>query len=205
MEEFESFINYLALGDSYTQGVGVSTEDNYPHQLEQRLQADKIKIKNLSIIAESDYTTSVLLNKIEILDEATPYDLVSLLIGVNNIFQQSDINIYKKEFEELISKSIRLARNRKERVFALSIPDYSVTPYAQLMNSSLIQQEIDAYNAVIKEICDKYGVAYFNITVISRKAEEDLNYLTNDERYPSAHMYTEWIDMIYPQVKELIK
>ena len=205
MEEFDSLINYLALGDSYTKGEGVNPDDNYPNQLEQRFQVDKIKVKKLSIIAETGWTTSNLLHALSTAKEDTSYNLVSLLIGVNNQFQLLDINIYKKEFEELVNKSVNLAGNWKERVFVLSIPDYSVTPFAHLLNSSHIQQEIDSYNAINKEISDKLGVTYFNITPISRKAEDDLNYLAPDELHPSAHQYGEWIDMIYPQVKELLK
>jgi lysophospholipase L1-like esterase len=205
MEEFDSLINYLALGDSYTKGEGVNPDDSYPKQLEQRFHVDKIKVKKLSIIAETGWTTSDLLHALTNTATDSSYSLVSLLIGVNNQFQQLDIHIYKSEFEELVNKSIQLAGNRKERVFILSIPDYSVTPYANVLSSSHIQQEIDSYNAINKEIADKLDVTYFNITPISRKAEDDLNYLAPDELHPSAHMYGEWIDMIYPQVKELLK
>jgi lysophospholipase L1-like esterase len=205
MEEFDSLITYLALGDSYTKGEGVNPDDNFPNQLEQRLNADKIKVTKLSIIAETGWTTSNLLQALSSAKENSTYNLVSLSIGVNNQFQQLEINIYKTEFEALLNKTIQLAGNRKERVFVLSIPDYSVTPYANLMNTSHIQQEIDTYNAINKEISDKLGVTYFNITVISRKAEDDLNYLAQDELHPSAHMYSEWIDMMYPQVKELLR
>jgi acyl-CoA thioesterase-1 len=205
MEEFDSLINYLALGDSYTKGEGVNPDDNFPDQLGQRLQVDEINIQKLTVIAETGWTTSSLLKALADSREDTSFNLVSLLIGVNNQYRHLDINVYKVEFEQLLIKAIHLAGDKNDRVFVLSIPDYSVTPFAQILNPMRIQQEIDAYNAINKDISDKHRVTYFNITPISRKAEDDLNYLAPDELHPSAHMYREWIDLIYPQVKELLK
>lgn len=205
MEEFDSIITYLALGDSYTKGEGVNCDDNFPNQLKQRLHIDKFRVKKLSIIAETGWTTSDLLKALVAAKENSAYSLVSILIGVNNQYQQLDINSYKNEFEELLENAIHLAGNRKERVIVLSIPDYSITPFAHLLNATQIQQEIDAYNVINKEISEKLEVTYFNITPISRRAEDDFNYLAADELHPSAHMYGEWIDMIYPQVRELLK
>jgi lysophospholipase L1-like esterase len=205
MEELDNTITYLALGDSYTKGEGVNPDDNFPNQLIQRLQVEHIKVKGLSVIAETGWTTSSLLQSIETSKIASKFDLVSILIGVNNQYKQIDINIYKTEFEEILLKAIQYSGNRRERVFVLSIPDYSVTPFAQILNPMLIQQEIDSYNAVNKEISEKHEVTYVNITTISRKAEDDLNYLSPDGLHPSAHMYLEWIDLIFPRVKELLK
>ncbi len=205
MEESDNAITYLALGDSCTKGEGVNPDDNFPNQLIQRLQVEHIRVEEISVVAETGWTTSSLLKALESSKFSSPFDLVSLLIGVNNQYKQLDINIYKAEFEEILLKAIQYSGNRKDRVFVLSIPDYSVTPFAQILNPMLIQQEIDSYNAVNKEISEIHEVTYLNITTISRKAEDDLNYLAADELHPSAHMYREWIDLIFPVVKDLLK
>jgi lysophospholipase L1-like esterase len=205
MEEIESTITYLALGDSYTKGEGIIEDDNFPNQLKQRLQVNHIRVKKLTVLAETGWTTTNLLQTVSSSALDPSYDLVTLLIGVNNQYKKLDTAIYKDEFDKLLLKAIKLAGNRHERVLVLSIPDYSVTPFAQFLNPTLIQQEIDLYNSINKEISEKYEVAYLNVTTISRKAEEDLNYLTFDELHPSSHMYMEWIDIIFPRVRELFK
>jgi lysophospholipase L1-like esterase len=205
MEEIESTITYLALGDSYTKGEGVIEDDNFPNQLKQRLQVNHIHVKKLTVLAETGWTTTTLLQAINSSTPDSSYDLITLLIGVNNQYKQFDVSTYRTEFDKLLVKAIQLAGNRPHRVLVLSIPDYSVTPFAQFLNPMLIQQEIDLYNSINKEISEKYEVAYLNVTTISRKAEEDLIYLAPDELHPSSHMYMEWIDIIYPRVKELLK
>jgi len=205
MEESNTTITYIALGDSYTKGEGVNADDNFPNQLIQRLHVEHVEVKKLTLIAETGWTTTNLIKALGSSATDSKYDLVTLLVGVNNQQKHLDINIYKTEFEEILKQALKLSGNRKERVVVFSIPDYSVTPYAQFLNPMLIQQEIDLYNTVNKELSEKYELTYLNVTTISRKAEEDLIYLAADELHPSAHMYMEWIDLIFPQIKEILK
>ena len=58
-----------------------------------------IPIDSVKIIAKTGWTTKDLLNRINNLEINNNYDLVSLLIGVNNQFRGYDINTYEKEFE----------------------------------------------------------------------------------------------------------
>jgi acyl-CoA thioesterase-1 len=197
-------INYLALGDSYTIGESVNENYTWPIQLKFKLiYSNKgIPVDSVKIIAKTGWTTEDLLNRINNLEINNNYDLVSLLIGVNNQFRGYNINIYEKEFEELLVKSIYFAKSISNNVFVLSIPDYGVTPFGKQRDSEKIKSEINMYNEINFNISKKYGVMYFDITDISRLAEFDSSLLAKDMLHPSKEMYSLWVEKIADQIIE---
>ena len=195
-------IQYLALGDSYTIGESVDEKYSWPIQLKFNLfnSDSNTSLDSVRIIAKTGWTTSDLLNYISNIKINNNYDLVSLLIGVNNQFRGYDKNIYEKEFEKLLIKSIGFANSNFSNVFVLSIPDYGVTPFGKLRDSEKIKSEINLYNEINYKISKKYGVLYFDITDISRLAEFDATLLADDMLHPSKKMYNLWVEKIVDQV-----
>ena len=193
---------YLALGDSYTIGESVDEKYSWPIQLKFNLlnSDSNASLDSVRIIAKTGWTTSDLLNYISNIKINNNYDLVSLLIGVNNQFRGYDKNIYEKEFEKLLIKSIGFANSNFSNVFVLSIPDYGVTPFGKLRDSEKIKSEINLYNEINYKISKKYGVLYFDITDISRLAEFDSTLLADDMLHPSKKMYNLWVEKIVDQV-----
>jgi hypothetical protein len=118
------------------------------------------------------------------------------MIGVNNQFQRTDIDVYPLEFKQLLNKAIELCGGRKSGVFVLSIPDYGYTPFGEGARAT-ISAEIDGYNRINREIASELGVAYFNITPISREAVARPEYLASDQLHPSGEMYARWVDLIF--------
>tara|TARA_Y100001935_G_scaffold10685_1_gene8339 strand:+ start:590 stop:1261 length:672 start_codon:yes stop_codon:yes gene_type:complete len=193
-------LNYLALGDSYTVGEGVKYENSFPVQLVNDLKFDGIKIDSINIIAKTGWTTSKLIDSLSTYNNKK-YDLVTLLIGVNNQYRDLNISDYIVEFENLLLRSISYSKN--SNVFVLSIPDYGVTPFAVDMDREKISKEIDEYNRINKEISKKYNIEYFNVTDISRLAEFDSTLLTNDKLHPSKKMYKMWVNELKVKVSEV--
>lgn len=193
-------LNYLALGDSYTVGEGVKYENSFPVQLVNDLKFDGIKIDSINIIAKTGWTTSKLIDSLSTYNNKK-YDLVTLLIGVNNQYRDLNISDYIVEFENLLLRSI--SYSKKSNVFVLSIPDYGVTPFAVDMDREKISKEIDEYNRINKEISKKYNIEYFNVTDISRLAEFDSTLLTNDRLHPSKKMYKMWVNELKVKVSEV--
>lgn len=196
-------IHYLALGDSYTIGESVKTEERYLVQLTQQLRNARLKITDPTIIARTGWTTRQLKEAINLATLRKEYQLVSLLIGVNNQYQGINIEIYKTEFRELLKKAIELAGGDKRRVFVLSIPDYAYTPFGR--NSSTISPQIDAYNAINLSITTEYGVSYFDITPISRKGLDQPSLVASDGLHPSGKMYAQWVALMYPTILSKVK
>ncbi len=205
MEQEHNSLKYLALGDSYTIGESVDSSLRYPVQIADSLEKLGYRVEAPEIIAVTGWTTSNLKAGIEAANPIGPYDLVSLLIGVNNQYRGMEINIYMTEFEELINQSISFAGNNTDRVIVLSIPDWGVTPFATGADKEKIAREIDQYNAINHEIARSKGIAWIDVTGISRLAEEDNTLIASDGLHPSGMMYTEWVRMAIPEIVKMIE
>ena len=199
----EKKLNYLALGDSYTIGEGVKYENSFPIQLANDLIFDGIKIDSVNIIAKTGWTTNKLIDTLS-KSYLEKYDLVSLLIGVNNQFRGYQIDKYVLEFENLLIRAIDYS-NDKKNVFVLSIPDYGVTPFGKVRGQEKIYKEINSYNDINRVLAEKYNVLYFDITEISRKAENDTSLLAEDTLHPSKKMYKMWVDKLKYELLDSLK
>lgn len=202
IEKEDEFISYLALGDSYTIGESVTPAERFPVVLANELEEAGLTVAEPTIIAKTGWTTTNLQNALNGEALENKYDLVSLLIGVNNQYQGKSITVYKKEFTALLLEAIRLGGNSKENVFVVSIPDYGFTPYGR-SNQEAISAEIDRFNAVNKQVSDSVGVNYFNITPISRNGLSDPSLVAEDGLHPSGKMYRQWVELMVGEVKAL--
>jgi len=189
---------FLALGDSYTIGASVAVEERWPNILVDSLRANGFLLHNARIIARTGWTTGRLRNEIATADLDRKYDLVSLLIGVNNQFTGSSFAGFQRDFEILLDTCLSLAKD-KNGVFVLSIPDYGATPFGS-GNAQSIGMEIDQYNAYIEATCLKYEIKYFNVTDISRMAAADPTLIAIDGLHPSGKMYALWVDRMLPSI-----
>jgi len=199
-KDIENHISYLALGDSYTIGESVDYLHSYPVQLKNKLNFEEKVIDKVIIVAKTGWTTDELLDSLNLLEIKEKYDLVSLLIGVNNQYRGYDISIYSKDFEKLLIKAIGYSKN-KNNVFVLSIPDYGVTSFiSSEEDKKKIHNEINSYNSINKMISKKYNVMYFDITEISRLAEFDTSLVAFDNLHPSRKMYNLWVEKINQSV-----
>lgn len=205
MAQNKSPKTYLALGDSYTIGEKVDESDRWPVQLATQLTERGTPVESPKIIAKTGWRTDEL--KKAIIDDfnlSDSYDMVSLLIGVNNQYQSRPVDKYKSDFEKLLKMAIDLAGGNSEHVFVVSIPDYGKTPFGAAKEEE-IRKEIDLYNRIAKKICKRYKIKYFNITPISRKAKSQPDLIAIDELHPSGRMYSEWVKLMIDDVAKLIK
>ena len=203
-------ISYLALGDSYTIGEAVKETQRWPVVLSEKLNDLGHKVELKKIVATTGWTTDELLKAVDEDEQLTnsEFQLVSLLIGVNNQYRGYPIKQYKKEFELLLKKAIVLAGNDPEKVFVVSIPDYGITPFAieKGKDSKVVGEEILKYNTLARDISLKYSVNFYDITPLSLKAMiGPENYLAKDQLHPSAKMYEEWVDYIFSGVSQQLK
>jgi lysophospholipase L1-like esterase len=188
----EKIHTYLALGDSYTIGEDVPSLENFPNQVAQLLTLKNHPFHSPAIIAKTGWTTDELQAGIANAALSGNYDFVSLLIGVNNQYRGWPADKYAIEFESLLKQAISFAGNEASRVIVLSIPDWGITPFAEGRNRQQISKEIDVFNAINKEIADRYRVHYIDITPETRKAAEDPSLLASDGLHPSGREYSIW-------------
>jgi lysophospholipase L1-like esterase len=195
---------YLALGDSYTIGESVAESDRWPNQLVRQLAADGINT-DLSMVARTGWTVNELWQGIQVDPPEGPYDLVTLLIGVNDQYRGYPSVGYRDDFRFMLNIAIEYAGGDPNRVIVLSIPDWGVTPFAAGRNTQTIAEEINEFNSINREEAEKAGVYYVDITPISRTVTADSDLVAPDGLHPSGRMYSEWVDLVLPIARDVLK
>lgn len=200
-------LTYLALGDSYTIGEGVPENERYPLQLVNELRkGENLNFSAPQIIAKTGWTVDELdagITAASIKSEG--YDLVTLLIGVNNQYRGRPVADFEMEFEAMLQRAIEFARGKKDHVVVLSIPDWGVTPFAVNRKSDQpkVAKEIDAYNSAKEVICNKYKITYIDITEDYRAIGARPEMVVEDQLHPSGLVYTRWMEKILNEVKNM--
>jgi lysophospholipase L1-like esterase len=196
-----SRLRYLALGDSYTIGESVDAGGRWPHQLVAALRQRGLNFAEPCIIAKTGWTTDELSSAIDEAQLTPPYDLVSLLIGVNNQYRGRPVEEYGFEFAGLLDRALGFSGGRRERLFVLSIPDWGVTPFAASRDRDAIAREIDRYNATAAELCRGAGVPFIDVTSSSRQHP---GLLAPDGLHPSAELYSLWAELVEHELAPLL-
>lgn len=192
-------LKFLALGDSYTAGTSVDINQGWPSQLFNRLSAEGVQTDRLEILARPGWTTNNLGRAIREEKLASDYNLVSLLIGVNNQHKEIPFEQYEPDFENLLKKAVELAGGSKSSVFVLSIPDYAFTPFGK--GDRFISSEIEKYNNINRKVAQRNDIAYFDITQITQLGLDNPELIAGDGLHPSSLMYRFWVDMIMGHIK----
>jgi lysophospholipase L1-like esterase len=189
-------LRYLALGDSYTIGEGVAAEERWPARLAAMLRGRGLDVAGPEIVATTGWTTDELGAGIDAAAPRGPYALVSLLIGVNNQYRGLSADAYREEFHALLRRAISFAGGEAGRVVVLSIPDWSVTPFAADRDPARIAGEIDAFNAINRDAARELGARWVDVTPTSRRMPEAL---AGDGLHPSGAQYRAWAELALPQ------
>lgn len=193
-------VKMLALGDSYTIGESVEARERWPHQLIDELRKLEVNAEYPDYIAATGWTTRRLLQWIGVqLDEEKEYNLVSVLIGVNNQYQGLNIENYEPDLRDILDKALDVVNLDTSRVFMLSIPDYAYTPFGGQRES--ISKGIDAYNDINRSVAVEYGIVYVDITPISRNGLTDPSLVALDGLHPSGEQYKLWVQAILPYLR----
>ena len=198
----------LSLGDSYTIGQNVCETCRFPEQLKDSLITKFTSNDTLSlkVIARTGWTTTNLINAINDDNPTNDYDLVTLLIGVNNQFQRKPFSLYEAEFPALLNKAIALAKGDKSNVIVVSIPDYAYTTFGQNYgNPQTTSSEIDTYNAFAQNYCNNNDITFINITDITRQGLDNPELVANDGLHPSSLAYTKFVERLRPIAFEKIQ
>jgi lysophospholipase L1-like esterase len=196
---------YLALGDSYTIGQSVDFNQRFPVQTKAWLNQQGINMYDPRFIAVTGWSTIALQQAITTENPVGPFDVVSLLIGVNDQYQGLDTASYRKRFGQLLQKAISLAGNRASHVFVLSIPDYSVTPFARNSDTARIRKQLDDFNNINRQITLAASVPYLDITLSSREARYNLSLIASDSLHFSGIEYAKWAERLGVMMKPVLQ
>jgi lysophospholipase L1-like esterase len=197
---------YLALGDSYTIGEDASPTERWPVQLAALLRQKGVAVGEPEIIARTGWTVAELAAGMDAAAPRGPFDLVTLLIGVNDQYRSADPETYRSAFARMLDRAAALAGGDAQRVVVLSIPDWGVTPFARRSGRSpaRIAAEIDRFNIVSRQEARKAGVRFVDITPLSRRASTEPSFLAADGLHYAGPMYQEWARLALPAAAEAL-
>ncbi len=194
-------ISYLALGDSYTIGTEIAFSENYPSQIAQALKDSLNAEVDLKVIAQNAWRADDLKRAIKRATLKDQYDLVTLLIGVNNQYQGWDVKDFKPEFLDLLDTAIQFANGNKSKVSVFSIPNYGVTPFGAEKREQ-ITSELQVYNQAIDSMCQLIGVDFYDVFEVSLEAEKNPDFVAKDGLHPTKQQYAKWVE---PYLKAIIQ
>jgi len=197
-------LRFLALGDSYTIGESVASSERWPMQLAARVRGDGIDLSDPIILARTGWTTEDLLAGMDQAKLSDKFDLVMLLIGVNNQFQGRSEEEYRQQFSELLKRAVGLAGGEVGQVVVLSIPDWSVMPFGRNFDAKRMSGEIDRFNAICREETVGAGAGYVDVTATSRGATTRPELIAGDGLHPSGEQYGEWATAAMGVVKTAV-
>lgn len=185
-------LRYLAMGDSYTVGYAVDPAENFPNQLIGCLRASGGKWAAPALIAHNGWNTHDLLEGIRAGNVRGPFDLVTLMIGVNNQYRGYALPDYEADMLALVKKAIAFAGKKKEHVLVIAIPDWSLTPFASGKNPQQMSREVADFNSINARVSGKLGVTYLDFAAVYRQVSTDPTMTAADGLHPSAKMYALW-------------
>lgn len=196
-------LRFLALGDSYTIGEGVEPAGTWPFVVARRLRDAGTPLADPTVIATTGWTTDELDAAIteRKADLASPYDLVTLLVGVNDQYRGRPADGFAAPFHALLARAIGFAGGDARRVVVVSIPDWGVTPFAEGRDADAIAAEIAAFNAVARREAHAAGARWADITPLSRTQGAQV---VADRLHPDASAYAAWADVIVPQAQAAV-
>ncbi len=200
-------LRYLALGDSYTIGERVPEKERWPNQMvaliESSPQFTRSEDIDVTIIARTGWTVNELWQGIQTDPPQGTYDLVTLLIGVNDQYRGYPLDGYREDFHFMLGKAIEYAGGNPQHVIVLSIPDWGFTPFAISQDTEPISLQIDKFNTVNLEETKSAGAHYVDVTTISRMGLDDFDLIAPDRLHPSGKMYALWAEKTLPVALEI--
>jgi lysophospholipase L1-like esterase len=183
-------MNYLALGDSYTIGEALPEKESFPFLLRDELLKQYQAVK-LTVIAQTGWTAQELQQAIP-LDylKQTSFDVITLLIGVNNQYRGQGLEQFQVEFEDLVN-NIKSLIQAHTKVVVLSIPNYAKTPFVKF-NHEQITVQIEVYNTFLKQQALQKQWLFVDNTAFDKEVEFNQALLASDQLHYSTQFYKMW-------------
>lgn len=199
-------VRYLALGDSYTIGEGVPEAARWPLRVAAALHDDGLDLAPPQLLAATGWSTDELDAAIDAAAPQGPFDLVSLLVGVNDQYRGRPAAAYRAPYRALLARAVAFAGRRPQRVLAVSIPDWGVTPFARHheRDPAVVGAELDAYNAIAADEAARAGVHWIDVTALSRACGDDRALLAADGLHPGPDQYARWAQQVLPVARRAL-
>lgn len=152
--------------------------------------------------AVNGFTTIDLLAKeIGFIHDLRP-DLVTVLIGVNDLVRGRSAEDYRESLVEIYD-AITSLQLPTGHVAAISIPDWTLTPAARGFGDPRRLAELTgAFNAAAREEASLRAFTWVDVTYVSGRGLGDPGWISADELHPGDPQYARWAGEIWSAVGE---
>lgn len=187
-------MRYLALGDSYTIGTGATDESrSWPAIIAARLGAE------LTNPAVNGYTTEDLIRTELPLVATVDPDLVTVLIGVNDLVQGRSNDEYRHSLATIYDAV------EDRPVVAVSIPTWSYVPAAaDFGGAQRVERLTGEFNDVARGQATARGFAWVDIGQVSTSGIGSPGWIASDDLHPGDTQYAAWAEVIWPAVRDRV-
>lgn len=199
------FMRYVALGDSYTIGTSVTEADRWPDRLVSTLGrgTPPIELDLVANLAVNGYTSS------DVIDRELPQlgrlqpELVSILVGVNDVVRRIPPERYRANVARILDELVN--RVGATRLFAVTTPDYTVTPAGADFGDPVAQAAgIRENNGILTDEAKARSIPLIDIHDLSVRAAQDRGLVARDGLHPSGAQYGLWVERIAPRVAAML-
>ncbi|MBM4408681.1 MAG: SGNH/GDSL hydrolase family protein [Chloroflexi bacterium] len=198
-------LRFVALGDSYTIGTGVTEPERWPNQLVEALRGRNGEpvldlVANLGV---NGWTSrDVHERQVPRLATLDP-GFVSLLVGVNDVVQGVPPAVFERTAAAILDEVLALVP--PSRVLVVATPDYTVTPAgADYGEPNRAKAGIIENNRILRGLAEARGIAFVDIFDISGEAATDRGLVARDGLHPSGAQYARWVERIAMVVRDLL-
>jgi lysophospholipase L1-like esterase len=198
-------VRYVALGDSYTIGFDVETQEAWPSLVVDRLQAEGIGIQLVDNLAVSGYKAiDVIEEQLHVYRTLKP-QFATILVGANDLSLGVTEQEFQAQFSQILDEIVNELDN-KRNIVVLTIPDFTQTPRGRRsFQNKRYQTLIENFNRIIVEEATKRELPLVDLNNINDGIGSDATYFTGDGLHPSAKQYLLWADRIFPVVKQVLQ
>jgi acyl-CoA thioesterase-1 len=188
------------LGDSYTIGTAVGASKSFPPRLAAHLEAATGKRVGVVNLGVNGYTTENLIgDELPHLHDAH-WDVVTVLIGVNDYVQGRSEGQYRSSLRRIYGDLAQLGLPRG-RVVAVSIPDFSYTPTGSTFGRPAdIEAGLRRFNVVNQDEATRAGLPFVDIFEVSRAQIGSPGWVAGDGLHPGEAQLQAWADVIWAEV-----
>lgn len=190
---------YAALGDSLTAGAGVDNyEQSFPYLVSEKLGYNqKVILKSRAILGYKSIDLKNVLLPLAINDNP---DIVTILIGVNDVHNFIDKKEFEKNYDEVLKQ---LTQKTSAKINVINIPYIGSKNLIFPPYNLYIDSQTKEYNKIIKTLAQKYNLKYIDLYTESLKEfKRSDTYYSNDLFHPSAKGYALWADIIYANLSK---
>ena len=191
----EKKIVYTALGDSLTAGVGIlKYEDSFPYQLAQNISdSNTANVVLLDRAYPGAKTSDLIKNLLTTTINDNP-DVITLLVGVNDIHNNVSKNEFAKNYAEILKQ---LKEGTKAKIFVINLPYLGADSLLLPPYNFYFNYQTKEYNKIIKKLAQENNVEYVDLYTSTQSMFKDPVLYSPDLFHPSAKGYKLWSEIIY--------